>query len=355
MNELAIIEVRPATELFAPGAIRSILDCIKAEVLSVKTDATTESGRKEIASLAYKVAKTKVALDDAGKKLTEDARNQINAVNEERRIVREELDALKESVRRPLTEYEDREKARVAGHEARVESIAAMLADLPESSAGITEVIRAVEAIDLNGLEEFSDRAEMAMAATLHKLGQALLIAKESEAKAAREAAEAAERARIAREAREKEIAEQARLAAEKKAAEEAKRAEAAREAERLAESERLASAERAREAAEKRAIKERERAEQEKKAAEERHRLEIAEAEARARREAAEQERARLVSEAAEKAAAEKKAANKRHQEAVRAAAIDSLTSNGIAADVSAAVVALIDGGKVSRVSINY
>ena len=60
MNELSIIE-KPATELYAPGAIRSILDSIKDAVLKTVTDPTTDKGRKEIASLAHNVAKTKVA------------------------------------------------------------------------------------------------------------------------------------------------------------------------------------------------------------------------------------------------------------------------------------------------------
>ncbi|WP_277750417.1 hypothetical protein [Croceibacterium ferulae] len=42
---------------------------------------TTAKGRKAIASLAAKVARTKTAIDDAGKKLNEEARAKINAVS----------------------------------------------------------------------------------------------------------------------------------------------------------------------------------------------------------------------------------------------------------------------------------
>lgn len=50
-----------------------------------EADVSTDKGRKEIASLAYKVARTKTAIDDAGKKLNEEARAKINAVDEDRR------------------------------------------------------------------------------------------------------------------------------------------------------------------------------------------------------------------------------------------------------------------------------
>jgi septal ring factor EnvC (AmiA/AmiB activator) len=63
--------------------------------------------------LAAKVAKTKTALDSLGKDLTEDWKKQAKVVDGSRKTMREELDAIRDEVRAPLTEYENREKNRI--------------------------------------------------------------------------------------------------------------------------------------------------------------------------------------------------------------------------------------------------
>jgi hypothetical protein len=57
--------------------------------------ADTASGRKAIASVAYRVARTKTALDDAGKQLVADIKAQAATIDSERRRIREALDQLK--------------------------------------------------------------------------------------------------------------------------------------------------------------------------------------------------------------------------------------------------------------------
>lgn len=86
---------------------------IAEEVRSHAPDVSTKRGRDAIAALAYKVARSKTALDDAGKSLNEEARTQINAVDAARRTLREQLDALKAEARAPLDAWEAAETARV--------------------------------------------------------------------------------------------------------------------------------------------------------------------------------------------------------------------------------------------------
>jgi colicin import membrane protein len=69
------------------------------------------------------VTRSKTAIDDAGKKLNEEARAKINAVDAQRRKIREELDALAEEVRKPLTEWEKAEDQRIADKEAQINEI----------------------------------------------------------------------------------------------------------------------------------------------------------------------------------------------------------------------------------------
>ena len=352
MNELSLIE-KPAMELYAPGAIRSILDKIKEAVKQTVIDPTTDKGRKEIASLAHRVAKTKVALDEAGKKLTEDARAQIDAVNAERKIVRDELDALKEEIRRPLTEYEEREKARVAGHEARISRfIEATTQTEGMDSTALTFLIAKAEEFDTSNMEEFQSRAETEKSAALHRLGKLRDEIGAAEIKAAAIEGERIERERIEREEREARIAaeaaDRARIEAEEKAARQAKeeasrvaaetrRAEEAREAERKAEADRLAAAER------------------QVKEAQERAAREIAEAAERQKREAEAVERARLAAIEAERIADEKRAANKRHREKILAEVAKDMNELVISSCIGEDIAQAIADGKIRHAYLQF
>ncbi len=95
----AIQQIVPA-EFFKAGGSEDILTKLETEVRAraAKLDISTDFGRKEIASLAYKVARSKTALDKSGKDLTEDIRKQKEAIDAERRKVTERLDSLKDEV-----------------------------------------------------------------------------------------------------------------------------------------------------------------------------------------------------------------------------------------------------------------
>jgi hypothetical protein len=97
---------------------------IAEEVRSHVPDLTTAKGRDAIKSLAFKVARSKTALDDAGKKLNEDARAQINIVDAARRKIRDQLDALRDEARKPLDDWEAAEKERVDTLTARLHRLA---------------------------------------------------------------------------------------------------------------------------------------------------------------------------------------------------------------------------------------
>ena len=158
---LALVPAMTGIELYSNGSARSVLDKIKSEVRSTVIDATTDKGRKEIASLAHKVSKAKVAMDEMGKSLTEEQRELINRVNEERRIIREELDSLRDEVRKPLTDYENREKERVAGHESRIANFISVTSDVSGlDSLALSKLIKKAEAFDTSNMEEFANSAD---------------------------------------------------------------------------------------------------------------------------------------------------------------------------------------------------
>lgn len=110
-----------AIDLYTNDSIGAVLDAIKAETEKFTPDVSTSSGRKEIASMARKVASSKVVLDDTGKSLTEEWRKKTNKINEERKTAREFLDNLKDKVRAPLTQWEKEEERKAANklHQAK--------------------------------------------------------------------------------------------------------------------------------------------------------------------------------------------------------------------------------------------
>lgn len=277
-----------------PEQMTAILARIEREALSHAPDLSSAAGRKAIASLAFKVARSKTTLDEIGKDLTEDARRQIDEVNALRRDVRDRLDTLKATVRKPLDDWEAAEAARIADLEDRLRDFTDDLPGAEADRSEIRHVLGEITAIPVDDTwAEFRERAAAAKANAIHVLTERLAVA----------------------ERREAERAELERLRAEKEARE-AKEREAEQEARRAAEAARI-EREKA-EAAERAAKAERERAERESREREERHQREIAAVEARIERErveaaererlAAQRERERIAAEQA-RAEAERRA----------------------------------------------
>ncbi len=84
MNNLTrVLEKENAIAAFTGEAMDEMLNKIEKDVLSVAPDTSTAKGRKEIASLAHKVSKSKIALDDARKHLTAET-DRLQAVEDAR-------------------------------------------------------------------------------------------------------------------------------------------------------------------------------------------------------------------------------------------------------------------------------
>lgn len=187
---------------------------IQREVDAFQPDVSTEKGRKEIKSFAYKITRTKTAIDDAGKKLNEEARARINAVDAERRVVKEKLDALAKEVRRPLTEWEEAEEKRIDECRAVIERIKASAVVTIEDTAATVRA-RGAEvwntAIDADRFGDMLAEATATKEMAVSSLKSAMARLAQEEADKAElerlraEAAEREERDRIEREAREAE------------------------------------------------------------------------------------------------------------------------------------------------------
>lgn len=363
-NDLVVIEQQTAITAFNDGKVDDVLDKIEREVRSIVTDISTEKGRKEIASIARKIASTKVAMDDMGKQLKEDAKKKCDAIDAERRKITKRLDALKEEFRKPLTEWEQAEQLRIDGHEAAIQRLYLPRTcdhslDTPDYIQGVIDELHAFNAG--RDWQEFKVRATMEFNITKDLL-QATAKRRE------KEIADAAELERLRKEKEERdqkerdekiaaEAAEKAKREAEEKAGAEAKRAAAEAEEKRLAEV-------KAREDAEAEARKAKERAEQaerDKKAAEEKAEQDriAAEKEAQERAEKARQEeRDRIAAEEKrQKDEAAKREADTAHKKKINNEALSDLMKHTTSVSESALkdVIKAIAKGEIRHVKISY
>lgn len=260
-SSLAVIETFTAVELFKPGAMEFVVSKIEAEVRATPRDISTEKGRKAIASLAYKVARSATYIEEKRLELVSDEKKRLAVIDAEGKKGRDRLTSLKLEARQSLTDWENEEKDRVARHEG---SISAMeLAGTLDFGASIEDIqsrIAILELVDLSTFQEFKERATQTKTSVLSALQTKLKIAEKQESdriEMEKLRAEAEDRARkdredqIAAEAREKAQreaeAERSRIEQEKFAAEaRAKQAEAEKiAAEKKADADRLAEAER--------------------------------------------------------------------------------------------------------------
>ena len=347
---LVIPEPASLQVMFAkPDAIAAMIERIEAEARSETPDVTTAKGRKAVASLAYKIAQSKTALDKAGKDLNEEARKKIAVVDAERRKIRDRLDALKDEIRKPLDDWEAAEAARVDALKARLDRLT-NAAPAEDTSDSIKALIQRVEATTIDDTwQEYLPHAGKAKDATLTRLRAQLVATETREAEAAELArlrAEAAAREEADRLRREAEEAEARRVAAEKAEAErlaqiEREKQEAAERAAREAEDRAKAEAERAQREAEARA--EAERKASAEREAELQRQIEAEKARAQA---AAKAERDRLAAERkAEEEARAKREADQAHRDKIKGDIAAALSKMAGAASPEAIAEALITG----------
>ena len=319
------------------GGLQSIIDQItqQAHEQAKGLDASTAANRKKLASIAYGVAQAKTGIDGEGKDLVSAAKAKIKVVDDNRKAVRDKLDTLRDTIRQPVTDYEQAEQARLAAIQAVLDQLDTLASANDSDGLRLSAEqlhMRKHQAATL-AKNDYGDMATDVAAkaeSTLKYLDTAIAAAEEYEQQQAE-----IERMRTEQAARE-QADHEAKIAAE--AAEKARA-----EAEAKAKAEREAS-ERARIEAQLKA----EQAERDKQAA-----IDRAEAEKQA---AVQAERRRIEAESAqaEKAEAER-AANVEHRREVNRKILAAMLECGI--EEEAAKAFLIKGvkGKVPHLKITY
>lgn len=367
-----LVVISPASEvaLFTEGdGIDAMLSDIRKQAASLVPDVTTAKGRKEIASVAYAVAKTKTYLDGLGKELTAKYKEIPARIDANRKLIRDTLDALKDEVRAPLTQYEAAEESRVAALQSRLARLNELgsSASIEIAAADLQVMQQEVEQTALDdSWQELLPQATVAKELATKRLSEVLAARQKYEAeqaelellrqkqaeqdridldrRIAEEAAELArrqeeERQRLEREAalhREQEAQRQARAARER---EEAAKLEAERQKQRAAEAESLRMA--AAQEAEQRRLEAEDKA---RKDAENAAKL------------AAEQERQRIEQEQALKRQEdERRAADVEHRRTINKAILMDMIGLGIEEEKAINFIKYIASGKIEHLAIKY
>ncbi|HED8811916.1 TPA: hypothetical protein R6G20_003143 [Klebsiella pneumoniae] len=318
--DLVVIEKKNAMAVFTNNDhLDPLIEAIEKEARSLVPDVTTKKGRDAIASMAHKVARSKTYIDNAGKDLVAELKALPKQIDESRRVVRERLDALKDEVRRPLTEWEAEQK-RIKAEEA----------------------MNALHAEALAMNEEF-DRQLAARIESDHEM--ALLMNDAFDREQADKAAEA-ERQRIAHEEEIKRMAAAAAAREVEQRAQREREEAAHREAVLKAQAE---QAERDRIAAEK-------KAEADKQAAIEAERRKAQEEADRIRREAEQREQARLAEEKRKADEQARREADVKHRKAVGTEIVKALLANtSLTRDQAIEVLTAVKDGRIPHTGISY
>ncbi|MDU9391894.1 hypothetical protein [Pseudomonas sp. zfem002] len=367
---IAIEEISEANApaIYVAGGLQQFIDLVKAEIDGEVPDLTTRKGRERIASLAAKVSKSKTAVEKPGRDYLRRLKEMPKVVEAELREFVTTMDALRDETRRPLTEWEQAEDARIDRHNDRLDWLrnrddgldALEATDIKDRIASVEKVVIGPE------WEEFEAEAAREKDKVLNTLRSGLAKREKYDAEQAelarlrREADERAEQDRI-RAAQEAAVeVERQRVALEQKEAREAaarreqELLDQAAEQEREAENQRLQlklqaeQAERARVQAEADRVATEQRMEQERQAA--------ARRQEQAAEQARQEERRRADAAAAEivrqQEARERDVA---HRRSINRAALDAFVAGGMTEECAKQAITLIAERKIPNITIQY
>lgn len=216
---IAIEEISEANApaIYVAGGLQQFIDLVKGEVLGEVPDLKTRKGRERIASLAAKVSKSKTAVEKPGRDYLRRLKEMPKVVEAELRDFVTKMDTLRDETRRPLTEWEAAEDARIDRHNDAITHMKDLAAELGALDANQLQArITELSAFQLGeAWEEFEAEAARTKETSLNALQAAIAARQKYDA-------EQAELARLRREADER--AEQDRIRLAQEAAVEAER-----------------------------------------------------------------------------------------------------------------------------------
>src|SRR5690606_9848509 len=161
---------------------------VEAKFAGVVYDMTTKKGRDQCASDAYKVARSKQAVEKLGAKLSAEYKEIPKKIDASRRRIKERFDALQEQIRQPLNEWEKAEDARQAKHNQNLMYLHQYAANASQQldSTTLRNMLDSVKAVVVDeSWEEFEAEAHRAKDKALEALSTALSAREQYEAEQA--------------------------------------------------------------------------------------------------------------------------------------------------------------------------
>lgn len=343
------ISAELAPTIYGHSKLDAFYDRVASEVKTEVPDLSTKKGRDRIASLSAKVSRSKTAVEKPGRDYLKKIKELPKTIEVELREFCQKMDALRDEVRQPLTEWEKAEAQRVANHEMAIQEIKLRIECRDLNIDETRRNIQWLTGLVINeSWEEYEAEAHRVKESALIQLNVHLEDCEQREAEQAELARLRAEAAAREQKEREERIAREAEERARREA-------EAAAQAERDAVAKREADAKAAAERRELELKLQAEKAEREKQEAINRAAQEKAAAEER-QKQAVEAERKRQADEIArQEAEAKAREADRKHKQAILGAAKDAIIETGVTNDQAVKIVKLIAAGGVPNVRISY
>jgi hypothetical protein len=374
------VSENPALAILSEEKFEAFYEKLKAEAAKVSGDVSTNKARDEVRSMAFKIAKTRAAIDKARLGLTEEWRTKTAQANTAGKAIKERLESLEEQVRKPLTDWEKAEADRVKAHTDLMTAITkAEFVGIEDTAESVAERIEWLDSITLDPaihldqlewmqrakeracekltaqhvrlIREELERAELELLREKEALRLAEVEAERERAEAAKAEAERLERLR-------QEAIEEAKREAEEARLEQERKHQAELEAVRQAEADRKAEEERLEKAREQAALDAKLAAERERVEADKKHQAELEAERAKVAKAEADRlaEQKRIADEAArverERIAREQ---DREHRAFVMGAAKMALMELDIPEDKAREVVLAIAAGNIPAVSIRF
>ena len=180
-TDLVLIDKLEPAVLFGNEheTLESLLHKIKTEVSSIVPDITTAKGRKAITANVSRITKSKTTLDKAGKDYNAAQKELLKTFDKQRKYAFTFLEDLQKEVRKPLTEWEDKEKERVAKNESIINTFiqAGVNSEnwMNYSNNELKGLLKSVEIVTITKrLQEFEEEAEIAKKEAIKKITSAI-------------------------------------------------------------------------------------------------------------------------------------------------------------------------------------
>lgn len=140
-----------APAIYIQNGLKPFLQMIKDEVCGEVPDLSSRKGRERIASLAATVSKRKVAVEKPGREYLRSIKELPKIIEAELREFVRDADALRDEIRKPLTDWEEAEQARKDKHVDGIQDIKDLAVfEATPAAAHVAKLIADLQAVEIN-------------------------------------------------------------------------------------------------------------------------------------------------------------------------------------------------------------